>query len=187
MNREWQKFEKDKTCLVQYANMGDGYLLDYNEVTGFTLYCFLNHISPVELECISSSKSDFEITFTDIKGCGFITLTFGALPIGDCVFDPRLYKNERFIFEEINNSNTMGVAFNIVVVDPSRNGLIRGMRVIGLDRAFSLEFLDWCRKTAEKSITKTENNAIVDEVFAKYSSNDIKRMATSKWKLTHRE
>lgn len=144
----------------------------------------MNNPSLQEIESIVHTNSEFEIAFSNVNDCGFISVRFGKMPWGDCTFEPRLYKSL-----EIPNYEEMpkqGMGFTIVLVDPSEGGLVKGIRVIGLGHDFSVRFGKWCNETFEKNdktFTKERHYSNVDEIRKKYTSDELQSKAQFRWRL----
>lgn len=73
----------------EWRGLADGYIMDYNNVSGVTLFLFFNRPTPQEEQQIKA-ESTFKIAFTDYKGVGFFTVKFGSLRWG-IVLSPQTY------------------------------------------------------------------------------------------------
>ncbi len=166
--------------IEKFDGAGDGYLIEYDDASGFICYCLLNNITTEELNAFSVNSS-FEIAFTEINKCGMVCLKFGSMPWGDACFEPCLYQK----YEFPNVENNMGIAFTIVVVEPNNGGVIKSIRTIGLGHEFSRKFIEWCVSHYNEKTTfdkKTYMNNL-NALFARYSSRELANMAFFRWKL----
>lgn len=166
------------------ANCSDGYLMDWEDTNGFTFFAILNNPTLQEVESIIGTGSEFEIAFSNINDCGFISVRFGKMPWGDCTFEPRLYK--ALDIPDYEETPSQGMAFTIVLVDPSTGGLVKGIRQIGLGHDFSVKFGKWCNDTFErndKTFAKEKHYSSVDAVRKKYTSDELQNKAQFRWRL----
>lgn len=69
----------------EWVGLADGYIMEYNNVSGLILFVFFQHPLPQE-EKQFKEESPFKITFMDYKGVGFFCLKFGDLPWGGLRF-----------------------------------------------------------------------------------------------------
>lgn len=175
--------EVNKSKIEQCANAGDGYSLQYNDVSGFMFYILLSNPSPLEIKAVSTSGY-YEITFTDINDTAFFTFNFNNVLVGDCTFEPRLYDTD-CNFPDFRKSPNEGIALNIVLVDTAKGGLVRGLRIIGLDNDFSIKVIDWCEKAQKnrEGFTEDKHDWAIKAVHYKYTTeklNKISKYRTSK-------
>lgn len=184
-NSQFVLLEKGK-LLSEFDGFGDGFLLDYNEDSGFNLYACLNKITSAELSQFENLSS-FEIAFTEIEDCGFLCFKFGNLPWSDANFEPRLYSYP-LSYPIIDPTSSVGIALNVVVIDPHQQGIIKSIRLIGLGHDFSVKFIEWCinhynTKTSDFSaeIYDYKRNA----VYQRYSTRELVEKALFKWKMNN--
>lgn len=171
--------EAGKTHIKQFANMGDGVLTEYNEHDGLTAYIILNNPNEEEKRNISS-ESQFEISVSVIEGVLFIQYKFGAMPLCDCVFEPRLYQSINF--PDLSNENK-GLALNIMLVDPQKEGLVEYMRIIGLGHEFSKKLIEQCNILKLSPFNKDYHNRKITRLMNEYDSRDIYDEKKFSWKL----
>lgn len=173
--------EVGKTKFENLAKVGDGNLLEYNNHDGLTLYVIMNNPTEEEKKSVSMA-GDFEIAFTYLRGCGFVSLKFGSLPWGDCVFEPRLY-GEELEFPDLEKEPAKGLGLYIMLIDSAKGGLVEGLRVVGLGREFSFKFIDWCKKQMSLPFNKEQHNRSIDAVFSLYDTKALVKQSSFRWKL----
>jgi hypothetical protein len=180
--KEYVLWESGKTTIGKFAGHEDCFILDWNVDNGLVLYCVLGSPTPDEIEAVSSSGSRFEITFTELSGCGFLALKFGSMPWGDCTFDPRVYTSP-IDLPDLRQTPGIGISLNIVLVDSNAGGLIRGLRLIGLGHQFSMKFADWCESKEQErpSFSKQEHDAAIRRVQGAYSSKKLSELSLFRW------
>jgi hypothetical protein len=187
VNRENPNFEiieTGKSRLSMFDGVGDGYLIEYDESSGFNLYVLLNRVTGEELEAFKP-KNYFEIAFTQIYDCGVVCLKFGSMPWGDANFEPRLYTYP-LSYPILDEHTTEGLAFNVIVVDPSENGLVKSIRMIGLGHEFSMKFIEWCKNqynTKTADFDKEKYYAKTIKIREDYTTNELVAKASFRWKL----
>ena len=182
--KEYLHIETNVTKLAQFSNIGDGYLLEWNDDGGLMLYVLMDNPSPLEIDNVISTNKSFEIRFAEIMDCGCIAIKFGALPWGDCTFEPRIV--DEMTFPNCEENETQGLALNIIMVDTSKGGLVVGIRILGMGNHFSQKFSKWCvekRENKSPEFTKQYHYNQVDKVRSRYSILDIAKYAQFRWKL----
>lgn len=167
----------------EWRGLKDGYIMEYNNISGLILYMFFKHPLPEEEAQIAADKL-FKITFTDYKGVGFFGVKFGNLPWGDCAFSPNLYKDTP-AFEELKNGK--GYALNIVFID-TETGTLKALRQIGLGNNFSRLFRDWCLESLKRQMSKNWYDKTVDECYEEYDVKQLIKQAKFQYEINpHRE
>lgn len=178
---------------LQYFNLGqtrsewvgleDGFIMEYNDVSGLILFVFFRNPLPEEEEQLKPT-SPFKITFTDYKGVGFFSVKFGNLPWGDCAFSPNVYE-EPPVFETIQDGK--GYALNVVFID-TETGTVKGLRQIGLGNNFSKLFRDWCIESLKRQMSRNWYERTVSECYEEYETSQLARRAKFQYELSpHRE
>lgn len=167
----------------EWRGMSDGYIMEYNNMNGLTLFVFFKRPLPEEIEQLSAD-SGFKITFTDYEGVGFFCLKFGALPWGDCAFSPNLYA-EKLEFAEVEDGK--GYPLNVIVID-GETGTIKAIRMIGLGNQFSRQFREWCEESLRRQMTRDWYNKKVEECYQEYETRQLMKKAAFRYELNpHRE
>ena len=167
----------------EWRGLADGYIMDYNNVSGLTLFLFFKKPTPQEEQQIKA-ESVFKIAFTDYKGVGFFAVKFGNLPWGDCAFSPNLYKTPP-VFDVIEDGK--GYALNVIFVDTA-TGTVKGLRQIGLGTNFSRLFRNWCMESLKQQMTRNYYDRIVNECYRRYETEQLMRLAKFQYEInTHRE
>lgn len=167
----------------EWKGLPDGYIMDFNNVSGLTLFLFFNTPTPQEEQQIKA-ESTFKIAFADYKGVGFFAVKFGNLPWGDCAFSPNLYK-EPPTFDVVEDGQ--GYALNVVFVDTA-TGTIKGLRQIGLGTNFSRLFRDWCMESLKRQMTRNYYDRVVNECYQCYETEQLVRQAKFQYEINiHRE
>lgn len=180
INGEWRYAVKvGETKFNEFAGMGDGVLTEYNE-DGLKLYFILNRPTSEEKESVSSSGS-FEISFSYVEGCGVLQYKFGSLPWSDCIFEPRLY-GKNVDYPDLEKEEGKGLGLYIFLIDPSKGGLVEGLRVIGLGRDFSLKFIEWCNKVKGMPFNIEKHNKSAEMIMKEYDGQDLLRRSLFRWK-----
>lgn len=162
-----------------FTGIKDGVLTEYDE-DGMKLYILLNKPTIEEMESVSS-KGSFEISFSYIEGCGILQYKFGSMPWCDCVFEPRLYKKANF--PDLIKEKGKGLGLYVFLIDPSAGGLVKGLRVIGLGREFSMKLIEWCTRTQGMPFYKDRHNQKVDSIMENYDTKDILKQSLFRWKI----
>lgn len=167
----------------EWRGLKDGYIMEYNNISGLILYMFFKRPLPEEEAQIAADKL-FKITFTDYKGVGFFGVKFGNLPWGDCAFSPNLYKDTP-VFEELKNGK--GYALNIVLID-TETGTLKALRQIGLGNNFSRLFRDWCLESLKRQMSRSWYDKTVDECYEEYDVKQLIKQAKFQYEINpHRE
>lgn len=172
--------EVNKTKLSNMKGKPDGYILDWHEENGLTLFVLFHKPTPGEIESMKGQMS-FEIAFTELYDCGVISLKFAGLDWGDCSFEPRLY--EKFMPIDCTKDRTQGLKLSIILVDTS-DGTVRALRMIGLGNDFSCKFMKWCEEkwSKKEGFTKEKHFENMDKVQRNYSSRELQKLALFRWK-----
>lgn len=166
------------TRYEQFANIGDSYQLDYNNICGFKLYAVLNNPTENEIDNMIG-RYDFTLAFSNINGVGILTFVFGEL-VGDAVIEPHICGNGEQM-DEIPKG--CGLSLNIIVVDSADGGLVKGMRVIGLGEEISNHIRTWYNKELKKPHDRTALMKKIEEIYHKYTSYDIIVRSEISWTL----
>lgn len=167
----------------EWRGLADGYIMEYNEVSGLTLFLFFRNPLPVEEKQIKA-ESPFKITFSDYRGVGFFCVKFGDLPWGDCAFSPNLYQTQPR-FEAVEEGR--GYALNIVLID-TETGSIKALRQIGLGNTFSRLFRDWCEESLRQQMNRDLYNRAINECYEQYNTEQLVRQAKFRYEISpHRE
>lgn len=162
----------------EWKGMTDGYIMEYNNMSGLILFVFFKNPLPEELEMLSTD-SRFKVTFTEYEGVGFFCIKFGALPWGDCAFSPNLY-NEKPEFCHIEDGK--GYPFNVIVID-GETGTIKAIRTIGLGNQFSKRFREWCEESLSRNMTRSWYERKVKECYDKYEIRQLVKRAYFQYEL----
>lgn len=175
-----EMFEVDKTKLLNMKGKPDGYLMEWSELDGLTLFVLLYKPTPGEIESMKA-QMPFEIAFTELYDCGVISLKFAGFDWGDCSFEPRLYKE--FIPIDCSKDKSQGIKLNIVLVDTS-NGMIRGLRMVGLGNDFSCRLMKWCEEkwNQKEGFSKEKHFESMRRIQKNYSTRELQKMASFRWK-----
>lgn len=164
--------------IPEWANRIDGCIMEYDDMSGLTLYYFLN--SPNETEAASFlCDRPFQITFTPITDVGFFCFRIGQLPWSDCVFSPNAY-SRRPALEPI--APRKGYALTVLLIDSS-SGEIKSIRLIGLGSDFSIKFREWCLEVLDKEVSNEHYAAVTQSVFQRYNSAELAQRAWIRWSL----
>lgn len=173
--------EAGKTKIDTFAYMNDGVLTEYNNSDGLTLYMILNNPTEEERENMSSNNG-FEISVSIIEGVMFVQYKFGCMPWSDCVFEPRLY-SENLEFPDLDKNEKLGLALNILLINPAKGGLVEYLRVIGLGHNFSKSFIEQCNLLRLSPFNKDLHNMKVSRLMNQYDTRDILDESKFRWKL----
>lgn len=184
--KEFMIVRAGETKLSHFKGSHDGYLFEWNEDCGMTLFVILNNVNPTELESIISTGRAFEIAFSEINDCGFISVKFGNMPWGEGAFEPLLY--EFLDMPYFDDYDSQGMALTICVVDPSKDCLVMGNRMIGLGHEFSVAFSEWAHKRyadkkARVSFTRNRHYENINRTFREFTSNELQSRAKIRWKI----
>ena len=167
----------------EWVGMQDGYLMEYNNYSGLTLFIFFQHPTPEE-ERQFRAEMECRLAFSEYKGVGFFCLKFGDLPWGDCAFSPNLYKVKP-VFPILDEGK--GYPLNVIFVDGAE-GRIKEIRMIGLGNVFSNRFKEWCEESLQREMTRREYNRIVDECYEKHDTEHLMKKALFWYEISpHRE
>lgn len=172
--------EVNKTKLPSLKGKPDGYLMEWDELDGFTLFVLFYKPTAEEI-ALMKAQMPFEIAFTELYDCGVISLKFAGLDWGDCSFEPRLYK--KFIPIDCTKDKSQGIKLNIILVDTS-NGIVKGLRIVGLGNDFSCKLMNWCEDKWNKKegFTKERHFENMERVQRNYTSRELQKMASFRWK-----
>lgn len=154
----------------------DGYVMEWDEFSGLSLYCFMCNMRPEEVVQFDADNP-FEIAFTVIEDVCFFAVKFGGLMWGDCPFSPAIYKaaGREKHFPLLLEAG-VGLAVNVLVYD-TLTGVLENIRLVGLGHEFSQKWLDWVREAERRPLSMAEYNNRIDRVYQKYSSEDIAQKA----------
>ena len=183
---EFLLIKAGETKIDKLKDSQDGYLYDWNDVSGMTLYVILNNVNIEELDNIINTDKGFEIAFIEMKDCGFISVKFGNLPWGEGTFEPCLY--DMLDMPYYDDYDTQGMALTICVIDPQKDGLVMGNRIIGLGHDFSMNFSKWVHekffdKGRKGVFTKERHYNNIESVWREYTSYELQRKALYRWRL----
>ena len=176
-DKMWTKMEKGVTYIDRFAGETEGFLLDYDNDNGLFLYVLLQNPSEEEVKMITD-RGKIEFYFTEMRGCGIMGVKFEGYEYGDCPFEPRLYEN-KLDFPELTEKQ--GLALTIVLVDTIQNGMVAGLRAVGLGHDFSNKFIKWCKETEEKPFDLEKYNQTMDAIFKAYSSKELAKYSMCKY------
>jgi len=166
------------TKYEQFANMNDAYQIEYNNVCGFKLYAVLSNPSPNEIENMIGN-SDFTMSFSVIEEIGILSFMFDTM-VGDCILEPHICGDN----EPMDVIPTgRGIALNIIVIDSTQGGLVRGMRAIGLGEELSNNIREWYNEEFKKPFDKGKHIDTVNKIYQKYSPYDIIVRCRASWSL----
>lgn len=167
----------------EWVGESDGYIMEYDNVSGLILYVLFQRPTPEEMEQFAENEH-FKIAFMEYKGVGFFCLKFGALPWGDCAFSPNLY-GEKPVFEEIEDGK--GYPLNVVIID-RETGTIKAIRLIGLGNTFSKRFREWCEESLRRNMTRYWYLKTVKECYEEYEIRQLVKRAEFQYETSpHRE
>lgn len=162
----------------EWRGLSDCMRLEWNDQSGFTLYLFWNKVSTAEIREVST-ESDIDIRFLPINDISFFCFKFGNLPWADCPFSPHIY-DEHPLFDKLI-SPLIGYSLSVFLIDTS-NGELKYIRQIGLGHEFSNLIRVWAKKSLEnKTISKEDYIAITNNVYQKYTSNELAEKATLRY------
>lgn len=185
-DKEFMLIKAGETKLSHFKGSHDGYLFEWNDDCGMTLFVILNNVTSDELESIVDTGRAFEIAFSEINDCGFISVKFGNMPWGEGSFEPLLY--DFLDMPYCDDYDTQGMALTICVVDPSKDCLVMGNRIIGLGHDFSVKFSDWAHrrysdKKARNTFTRNRHYENINRTFQEFTSNELQSRAKIRWKI----
>lgn len=154
----------------------DGYVMEWDDLSGFSLYCFMYNMNRQEVAQFDADNS-FEIAFTVIEDVCFFAVKFGWLEWGDCPFSPAIYKAVgRGKHFPVLLEAGVGLAVNVLAFN-TLTGILENIRLVGLGHEFSQKWLNWVREAERRPLSMTEYNTRIDRVYQEYSSEDIARKA----------
>ena len=160
----------------EWRGFPEGFLMSYDEYSGMTLYFFLDRPSEAMLREVRHGGA-FEIALADIEKVGFFTIRFGALPVGDCAFDPSLYRSARL--PEPPGPGE-GLVLSVVVVD-SAEGPVEYLRKIALGHDFSVKLVNWLHNRSRAGVAPEEFRSIIGRTYNTYGTAQLLEMANIRW------
>lgn len=156
----------------KWATMQDGYILEWNNDAGFTLYAFLNGVSDDEVKQFDVSQP-VTIRFTVIEDVCYFLFKFGDMPWADCPFSPAIYKTtdrECNLPQQLVNNE--GISLSVFLID-SGTGTLLKIRLVGLGHSFSDKWLQWAKIEVDKPLPLQKYSAEIDRVYMNYRSVDL--------------
>lgn len=153
--------------------LGEGVMLDYNN--GFTLYVFLPNITPTEAIAFKKGRYKFALAEVD-NVLYFLSELKGAIDVSDSPFHFGLYKDNRAEQLPKDVGTNEGIALNIIVVDSS-TGILKVLRLIGLQHDFSVALINKCLEQSKQELNVQECNRSVACTQISHSAKDIYRKA----------
>ena len=159
-----------------WATKQDGYIIEWNNDLGLTLYAFLNGVSKDELAEFDVSQT-VRVRYTIIDDVCYFLFKFGEMPWANCPFSPSIYT---FIGKHCNFPSELkknnGISLSLLLIDSSTGELLK-IRLIGLAYEFSNKWLDWARGVVNKDLPLERYNKKIDGVYMKYSSIELAKKA----------
>lgn len=168
---------KDFTCYYvgqKYDKVmkGDGAVFELVGDKGYINIGFTD-MTDEEIDAIHCGKLDIHLSI--IEGLVFITACFGDKLILDMPFSAGLYPEFN-----IEDPAPGGYIVPIIAVD-NKDNIIRALRVVGFDPAFSSKLYSFARKQWEEKITNFDER--LQSVYSRYNQHDIIRLAIKKNKM----
>ena len=163
------KLEVGKLFKEGVTRYQEGCRVDLND-TGFNFCIYFNR--PTDDEIYDITKGDFKFGYYLEKNVLLLLFKFGTMEWMDSPYSVHLSKNLSKI-PCIDNSNS-GLALNIYFIDAS-NGILKGMRLIGLKNKTSKMLLDDIRKQKEMPYKDFSMN--LNEIYRKYPTKALVSMA----------
>lgn len=160
----------------EWATKEDGCILDYNDMSGFTLLYFMNRPNAEERAQFLADNR-FQAAFTVIADVGFFCLKVGRLPWSDSIFSPNLYATTPQFDPPPPGQ---GYALNLLLID-SATGQIQVMRLIGLGHEFTGGLRRWSLESLKKEMGREQYNRVADAVFGRYTTNELVERAWFRW------
>ena len=124
---------------------------------------------PTEKELTQfKSGTTFEIRATELNGIIIITSKVGSLSWCDAPYNPRIGKCEM----DPVDPGTKGYALQLILTD-APEAILKHMRMIGLGNEFSRKFRKLVLENKENTMSESEYDQRLQEVFAKYTTPQI--------------
>lgn len=161
----------------EWRGIKDGYVIEYNSVSGLILYVFLKRPTPKEIEQLSV-QNNFRIAFSEYKGVGFFCIKFGTLPWGDCAFSPNLYKTPP-IFKKVEED---GYILNVIFID-TETGTIKSLWHTALGINFTKLFREWCEESLKRQMSRNWYDKTVRECYEEYDRRQLVRRANFQYEI----
>ena len=112
----------------------------------------------------------------------FLTFKFGDLPWMDAPYTPHLSKNLHF--DDFNDLKDDGKGLSLIVyLIDSDNGQIKVMRLLGMDNKFSRSLIKDISEISQKEFDQFTYHADLSQVYCKYSTNDLTKLADCYFKI----
>ena len=157
-----------------------GLILEYSSSGGFTLYYNQPNLTQKEIKQFKANEP-FQIAFKEFDDVGIFCFKFGDGSIMDAPFSPNLY-TPRPTFAPIPQTN--GYVLTVLIIEHT-TGELKDMRVIGLGNEFSNIVRNFCLRSLEKNISKTQYVEAIDSIYSTYpTSEDILIEADVVWSIS---
>lgn len=136
--------------------------------------------SPTKKEIMEIRKGSFEIKSFAFSNVIMLMTKFGSLDWLDAPYTPHLSQNLTGFSPDLALPES-GLSLFIVLVD-SATGEIKGIRLIGLGHNFSISLVKDTLELWKKHFELRTYNQSVDKIFSGYSTKDLVRLASNRWK-----
>lgn len=164
-----RKFEVGQPFVEGVTNYQEGTNFDFDDSGARLMYSFFN---PTKEEISQITKGEYNFEVCELSGLMFFLSKFGSLHWTDAPYSPHLSPSVTFqpVTEEI------GYSLNVFLVDAA-TGILRGLRLIGLPTKFSRQLKASIERYLQQPFDENNYQNKIDEAYAKYSADELVRIA----------
>lgn len=173
---KFQTYEVGK-IYPELKGVREGGRIEHIPGTGWSLYVSYSNLKKNEISILKDGP--FEMTFENIQGVGFFCFKFGKMSLDIPFYFQRTGNGDQGLNEIADGQ---GYLLTVIIVE-NTTGEIKGLRAIGIGNGISNEIRRYCLISMESGMTHQQYSNIVNDVYAKYTIEQLMQRATCYWKL----
>jgi len=157
---------------------GEGAIFNIDK--SLNAHFIVNFLNPSAHEIAQfAAQKRFEIREGLIKDSIFFTVKIGNLEWMDAFFSPHLAA-EFDLSQKIQSGQ--GLALTLMLID-ARDNTVKSMRLIGLDKDFSMQLYSDIAKLMEMPFTSKKYNSNINSVLAQYDTVQLASVLHNRFEL----
>jgi len=164
-----RKFEVGQPFVEGVTHYQQGIKFDFDDSGARLMYFFPN---PTEEEISHIRKGEYNFKVCEFSDLMFFLSKFGILHWEDAPYSPHL--SPSVTFQTVTEG--MGYSLSVFLVDAA-TGILRGLRLIGLPTKFSRQLRASIERYRQQPFDEDSYQNKIDEAYAKYSADDLVRIA----------
>jgi len=140
---------------------------------------------PTEREVFACNNGRIDMALCELNLILYFVFRIADMPWGDAPFSAAIYPSVTYMWPDLEEGKGMGLS--MFLLDTARRNRIEAIRMMGLSRAFSLFLRQVTLKQLDNPITREEYMKRTDQAYRTYTSKDLLRFSTVRYRSGDKE